>query len=82
MKLTRAQRCQKSRRLQEALGPRFNVMYDVCESGYTELYLVLKNGSKELYKRIKNDTFDNTIDVNDMLPSQGMLSYYINRGMV
>lgn len=82
MKLTREQRCQKARRLQATMGPRFAVEYDVCESGYTELYLVFRDGSRTQYNRIKNDTFDNEINVNDMLPPQGMLSYYINRGIL
>lgn len=80
MKLTREQRCQKARRLQAAMGPRFAVEYDVCESGYTELYLVFKDGSRMQYTRIKNDTFDGEVNVTAMYPPQGMLSYYINTG--
>lgn len=74
-------RASKARRLEKALGKYITVLYDVNESGQTELCLNIATGILA-YRTVPNSIFDNEINVSDYAPQLGLIGYYMNMGLL
>ena len=76
-------RARRARTLQTGLGSKYTVLYDVCESGMSEIHYTLSNNHKIIVKRFKNAEFDNQfLDVNAYRLPQGLATYYYNLGLL